>query len=101
MAVLRALGFDCSGYLGKTFVLPQCDADLAILVPLVLGGRDGAAAVAAAGGHGAAAVAAPAAAAPPGSPILVFGKAVPDTSPTWPSAGKTFFPTCMPRGRWA
>ena len=45
MAVLRALGFDCSAYLGKTFVLPQCDADLAILVPLVLGGRDGAAAV--------------------------------------------------------
>ena len=26
MAVLRALGSDCSGYLGKTFVLPQCDA---------------------------------------------------------------------------
>ena len=101
MVVLRALGFDCSAYLGKTFALPQCDADIAILVLIVLGGHDGAAAVAAAGGHGAAAVAAPAAAAPPGSPIFVFGKAVPDTSPKWPSAGKKLFPTCMPRGRWA
>ena len=36
MAVLPALGLDCSAYLGKTFVLPQCDADLAILVPIVL-----------------------------------------------------------------
>ena len=36
MVVLRALGLDCCAYLGNTFVLPQCDADLAVLVPMVL-----------------------------------------------------------------
>ena len=97
MAVLRALGSDCSGYLGKTFVLPQCDArgqgflwpscvHLALTAPPILEKLSSC--------HSAMLTS-------PylsrsclvvvmvhGSPVLVFGNAVPDTSPKWSSAGK-------------